>query len=166
VGQTQDGRRCSGGEYHAAVSEERIALVRAAVDSLNRGDWDGALQNAAPDVEYDLSRTMSPLRGVYRGIDEVRRVAAEFYGPWEGVRYEAHELIAAGEHVVMPYTSYFRGPQGIEVEAHATWVWTIRDGVLARLCLYQRRDEALEAAGAGRRRRGWSFLRGRGTRSR
>ncbi len=122
-----------------------IELVRAAVDAINRGDWEEALVAASPDFTYDLSRTDSPLRGVYRGVDEVRRVATEFWGQWDSVRYEAHELIESGEHVVMPYTSHFRGRDGIELETEATWVWTVRDGALVRLELYQDRDEALAA---------------------
>jgi hypothetical protein len=39
------------------------------------------------------------------------------------------------------------GRNGVEVEARVTWTWTIRDGVVVRLCLYQERHEALEAAG-------------------
>jgi hypothetical protein len=35
----------------------------------------------------------------------------------------------------------------IELQARGIWLWTIRDGVVVRLCLYQERKEALEAAG-------------------
>lgn len=122
-------------------------MVRAAIAAINRGEWDGALADAAPDVEYDLTRTDSPLRGTYRGIDEVRAVAADFWGPWEAVRYEAHELIEAGDRVVMPYTSHFRGRDGMELEAQATWVWTFRHGKLVHLAIYPDRDEALAAIG-------------------
>jgi ketosteroid isomerase-like protein len=128
------------------MSEQSIAIVRAAVDAINRRDWDAALKDAAPDFEYDLSRTISPLRGVYT-LAQTRRVIEEFLGPWEAFRYEADELIEAGEQVVMPFTTHFTGRDGLEVEAHAIWVWTIRDGALAHLCLYQERHEALEAAG-------------------
>jgi ketosteroid isomerase-like protein len=130
------------------VTEQNLALVREIVDALNRRDIDAALSRAAPEVEYDLSRTESPMRGVYRGIDQVRQVAEEFYAPWETVHYEAHELIEAGDHVVMPYTSRFVGRQGIEVTAEATWVFTLREGAFTRLVLYQDRDEAMRAAAA------------------
>ena len=129
--------------------EENIAIVRSAIDALNAGDIEATLRVAAPDCEYDLSRTESPLRGVYRGYDEVRRVTQEFHEPWESVAYEVHELIDAGDAVVTPYTSRFRGRDGIELVAHATWVWTIRDGAVTRLRLYQDRAEALAEAGVG-----------------
>jgi ketosteroid isomerase-like protein len=132
----------------APVPEENVALVREIVDALNRRDIDAALSHAAADVEYDLSRTESPMRGVYRGIDQVRKVAEEFYAPWETVHYEAQELIEVGDQVVMPYTSHFVGRQGIALDAKAIWVFALEDGEFTRLILYQDRDEAMRAAGS------------------
>jgi ketosteroid isomerase-like protein len=122
------------------------AIVRATLDALNRGDWDAALERAAPEFEYDLTRTDSPLRGVY-GLGEMHGVIEDFLGSWESARYEPHELIDAGDHVVVPFSSHFRGRQGIEMTMEAVWVFTIRDGALLRLALFQDRAEALEAAG-------------------
>ena len=121
-------------------------MVHAAIDAINRGDWDTALTEASPDFEYDLTRTDSPLRGVY-GRGQMHRVLEDFLGSWQSVRYEPQELIECGDHVVMPFTTHFRGRQGIEMRAHATWVWTVREGALARLALFQDRDEALRFAG-------------------
>jgi ketosteroid isomerase-like protein len=132
------------------MSQQNVDLVRELVDALNRRDLDAALARVAPTAEYDLSRTESPMRGVYRGPDEIRRVAEEFYGPWDSVHYDAHELIEIGDHVLMPYTSHFKGRQGIELTAEATWLFTIRDGSFTRLALYQDHDEAIGAAGANR----------------
>jgi hypothetical protein len=49
--------------------------------------------------------------------------------------------------VIVPWTLHAVGHDGIEVEARATWMFTIRDGSLQRVCMYQEREEALEAAG-------------------
>ena len=59
----------------------------------------------------------------------------------------AQEFIEAGEHVVVPCTFHARGRDGIELQARVTWTFTIRDGAVERICLYQERQEALEAAG-------------------
>lgn len=120
--------------------------MRSAIDALNRRDWDAVLGYVAPEFQYDLTRTDSPLRGVY-GRDELRGVIEDFLGSWESARYEPHELIGAGEHVVVPFASHFRGRQGIEMTMEAVWVFTFRDGALVRLMLFQDRAEALEAAG-------------------
>ena len=65
------------------------------------------------------------------------------------------EFIDAGEHVVMPFTNRLRGRDGIEVQARGTWLCTIRDGLIVRICLYQEvrgSPRSRRAAGVGERR--------------
>ena len=124
----------------------RAEIIRDAVAALNAGDWDRALAHTAADFEYDLTRTISPLRGVYPR-ERMRGVVEEFLGPWESISYEPEELIEAGEHMVVPFTTRFRGRDGIEVTASATWVWTFRGDEVSRLALYQETGEALAEAG-------------------
>jgi ketosteroid isomerase-like protein len=127
------------------MSQENVEIVRAVFVAINRRDLDAALSDAAPDFEYDLSRAVGPYHGVYK-LGQARRVFEEFAEPWESLRYEADEFIELSEHVVTPFTNYLRGRDGIEVEARAVFVWTIRDGAITRLRFYQERQEALEAA--------------------
>jgi ketosteroid isomerase-like protein len=132
----------------AGGRSEREAIVRGVVDALNDGDWDRALAALAPDFEYDLTRTISPLRGVHPR-ERMRAVVEEFLGPWESVRYEPEEPASAGDQVVMPFKTHFRGRDGIEVASQAAWVWTFRGEEIVRLALYQDLEEALADAGAG-----------------
>jgi ketosteroid isomerase-like protein len=129
------------------MSEENVEIVRAAIDAANRGDVDATLKSVAPDAEYDLSRAVGPFHGVYRGLDEIRRLSAAFASPWESQRYEVEEFIEAGEQVVTPFTNYLLGRDKIEVQARAAYLWTLRGGTIMRMCYYQERQEALEAAG-------------------
>jgi ketosteroid isomerase-like protein len=85
-------------------------------------------------------------RGVFN-LEQFRSLLATFTDSWESFTIGADELIDAGEDVVMPFTNVARGRDGIEVQARGIWVWTIRDGSIVRACLYQDRQEALEAAG-------------------
>jgi ketosteroid isomerase-like protein len=39
------------------------------------------------------------------------------------------------------------GRDGIEVQARTAWIWTLRDGMIVRVCLFQDKQEALRAAG-------------------
>jgi hypothetical protein len=48
--------------------------------------------------------------------------------------------------VIVPWTLRATGRDGIEVQARVTWTFTFRDGALRRICMYQQRSEALEAA--------------------
>jgi ketosteroid isomerase-like protein len=128
------------------MSQENVELIRRQIEALNREDWDAAFKDAAPEAEFDLSRAVGIDRGVYT-LRQMRRLAEEFAKAWESVQFGADEFIDAGEHVVTPFTNLLRGRDGIEVEARGIWVWTIRDRAIVRACLYQEREEALEAAG-------------------
>ena len=132
------------------MSQENVEIVRAAVDAWNRGDWDATLKDGAPSFEFDFSRSVGPGRGVY-SLDQMRGYFREFVEAWESLRLQVDEIIEARDHVVMPNTLHARGRDGVEVQAHAAWVWTIRDGSITRLCFYQERQEALEAVGLSER---------------
>jgi ketosteroid isomerase-like protein len=128
------------------MSQESVEIVKAAIDAYNRGDLDAALKDAAPDSEIDMTRAVGIVRGVY-SPNQMRRIWQEWAKAWESDQFGADEFIDAGEHVVTPFTNHLRGRDGIEVTARGVWVWTIRDGAIVRVCLYQDRAEALEAAG-------------------
>ena len=124
---------------------ENVEIVRAAIGAFNDGDFDRVFTYLAADLELDLSRAVGPISGVYtRG--ETRKVIDELAGTWDSFRIEPEEFIDAGEQVVVPWTYHVSGRDGIEVRARSTWAFTMRDGAVARVCLYQERADALEAA--------------------
>ncbi len=128
------------------MSQVNVEIARAAVDALNRGDWNAALKDAAPDFELDLSRGMGPDAGVYEG-DQAREWWDRFTESWESISFEPREFVPVDEHVVIPLTMRARGRDGIEVPSRPTWVLTFGNGVLARVRMYQERADALEAVG-------------------
>lgn len=129
------------------MPQENVEIVRAMLDAYNRGDRDAAFEDMAPDFELDMSRAIGPdQRGTY-GLDQMRQFWDEFVEPWESHRLEAEEFIEAGDQVIVPTTAYARGRDGIELEARAATVYTLRDGAVVRMCMYQDLQDALEAAG-------------------
>jgi ketosteroid isomerase-like protein len=128
------------------MSKQNVELIKAALDAANRDDWDALFQDMTPGFELDMSRAVGPLHGVF-DLDRVRRALVEFAEHWESVRVDPHEFIEAGDLVVVPYTLHLRGRGGIEVVSRPTTVWTIRDGAIERVCMYQERRDALEAVG-------------------
>ena len=128
------------------MSQENVEIVKAWYDAFNREDWDAMIKDAAPGFEVDLSRAVGPWRGVF-GLDQIRRVVGEFRETWESARLEAHEFIEAGDLVVVPLTQHVKGRGGIEVVVRGTFVWTIRNGAIERVTMYQERQDALEDLG-------------------
>src|SRR3954464_6875864 len=128
------------------MSQENVEIIRATYDAYNRGDLDAALKDAAAEFELDWTRAVGPQRGVYR-LDQIREFLIDFLEAFESTRVEPDEFIEAGDQVVVPQTGYIRGRDGIEVVARVALVWTIRDGAIVQICLYQEKRDALKAAG-------------------
>ena len=128
------------------MSQKNIELARRSFEALHSGDFNAGFENFAPDFELDMSRAIGMDRGIY-SRDQMRRLQEELLETWETIQVGAEDYIDAGEHVVIPFTNRFRGRDGIEVQARGTWLCTIRDGLIVRICLYQEVQEALEAAG-------------------
>jgi ketosteroid isomerase-like protein len=128
------------------VSQETVEIVKAAIDAVNRGDLEGVYKDADPVFEFDLSRAVGPIQGVFK-LDQTRDLLEEFFGMWEAVRWEIDELREVGDYVAASITAYLRGRDGIEVTARTSYVWTFRDGRVVRQCFYEEWQEALEAVG-------------------
>ena len=56
-------------------------------------------------------------------------------------------MIPIGDHLVLPHTTHIRGRDGIEAQARTTWLFTFHGDKVERVCLYQDKEEAVEAAG-------------------
>jgi hypothetical protein len=123
-----------------------VEIVRTYVAAIN-DDWKAGFADFIDDeVEIDWSRSPAPYKGIYRGREEATRFA-EAVDVWEEARLEAAEFIDAGDDVLVPHVVHLRGRDGIEVAVRATYVFTVRDGLCVRWCIYQEHGEALEAAG-------------------
>ena len=129
------------------MSQESVEAVRRHVEAWNRRDLTAWLASFRPDGEIDWSRSRGPLKGVHRGPDELETFWGAFWSTFDDVQLETHDLKEAGSEVVFSNTAHVRGREGIEVIARSTFVFTVENGRITRLRLFQERAEALEAAG-------------------
>jgi ketosteroid isomerase-like protein len=129
------------------MSQENVEVVGAVIHGFNRGDWDAALESVAPDAVYDNSQAMGEQRGIYTGREEWRKLWEWLADLWDSIRIDIDETVVSGEHVLVPLTIHFRGRDGIEVQARPVWLFTLRDHLVQRVCMYQTKMEAREAAG-------------------
>ncbi len=71
-----------------------------------------------------------------------------FWAEFEAQRIEIEEAMAAGSDVVVGVRFYGRGKRsGLEIDAPAWHVWSLREGKAVRWRLFRTKQEALEAAG-------------------
>jgi ketosteroid isomerase-like protein len=129
-----------------AMSHENVEIVKQAIAAYNRRDLDAIRALNHPDVELDWSASRGLEAGVYQGEEEVLRFYQNFLEIFE-VNFEPDRFIESGDSVVVPNSAQVRGRDGIETVARSALVFEIRNGRVARLCLFQETREALEAVG-------------------
>jgi ketosteroid isomerase-like protein len=126
----------------AAGRKGNVEVVREMLADYLRGDYEAALPAFAHDVEVvtALERFHGPA-GVVTEAERWEEI-------WSDYRFEAEDLIEAGDKIVLLYRQVGRAKgSGIEVEERAAWIYTLREGKIARVEMFQDRETALRAAG-------------------
>jgi ketosteroid isomerase-like protein len=131
------------------MSEENVEVARRAVELFNEsGIHDPGLDVLfADDIEFH-EPPEQPAPRVARGREEVRKLFGEFDAAWTEHKSEPREIRAVGaDRVFMASVEHFKGRDGIELEASAAAVFTLRDGKIMRWEAFWNKEKALEAAG-------------------
>ena len=85
---------------------------------------------------------------MYRGRDGVIQAFREWVEPFSEYYAEPLDFIEVGDRVVIPQRQWGVGStSGIRVEIEVTYVYEVRDNLIARVDEYDTLDAALEAAG-------------------
>lgn len=130
------------------MAEEHLELIRRGYDAFNRRDL--VLLGAVihPDFELDFSGSLGPERGVYTGVEGIRKLFERYWEAFESITLEPEEFIGGGDTIVVIVRARGRGKgSGAEVDATGPHLWSFRDGKVIGFALYQRLEDALEAAG-------------------
>jgi uncharacterized protein len=87
----------------------------------------------APDVSWEVVEGF-PHSGVYQGLKGVSDFFTRLFGDFEDWHTEPAEIFEAGDRVIgLGFYSARCKATGKEFNARFAHVWTIRDGVIARL---------------------------------
>jgi ketosteroid isomerase-like protein len=131
------------------MSQENVEIVETAFRAWNRGDRDGWLASAHPEVEWSsgIQRQVEGTETVYRGHAGLGRFWDEFHALWNfdielsEIRDLGHSVLALGRIRATGKAS------GVEVERSIGYVFQFEDGLLRTGRGYLSPEEALEAAG-------------------
>jgi ketosteroid isomerase-like protein len=120
--------------------------VREVIGAINRGDVDGFLARTHADFEWEVLEA-SPLAGTYRGREQVRGYVEEWLNTFDDVRLRIERLVELEDQVLVIIRGSARGKaSGVEVKNHFCQLWTMSEGVPARMHEYATSEEALAAA--------------------
>jgi ketosteroid isomerase-like protein len=131
------------------VSQENVEIVGRVLRRYGDQDIEGILAHVHPDVEIDYSDSNAPDASVYHGVAACRTFVKGRYEDFDSRRFDALELIDAPPSAVIA-VGRMQGTgraSGVAVEAGSVTVWTLRDGKVRRVKLYQSRAQALKAVG-------------------
>jgi ketosteroid isomerase-like protein len=126
---------------------ENVRIVREALEAYTRRDVAALRALNHRDLEVDWSRSYGLLAGVYRGFESALGFYEGYFEVFDSIVFEEASCIPVGDSVVVPNLARQRGKHGAETTARSAFVFTLRDGKISRICLYQEKEEALEAVG-------------------
>ena len=140
------GRLRDTGRY---MSHANVEVVQRVMRHFADEDIEAAFEDIDPEAMLDWSNSDAPDSGVYTGHAAWRAFAQARDEALGERRFDSAEVIApASDTVVLVGRIREQGrASGVEVEARGAAVWTLRDGKVICLKLYQTRDEALKAVG-------------------
>ena len=126
------------------VGKTNLEIVREMLADYIRGNYEAAVPAFAQDVEVVTSLER------FHGHSGVVEEAQRWEEMWLDYRFEVNDLIAAGDKVLLLYYQVGKSKEsGVEVEERAGWVYTLREGKIVRVEMFQDRETALLAAGLG-----------------
>jgi ketosteroid isomerase-like protein len=133
--------------YMTTMSRENVDKTRAFIEAYNRRDFDAAIADFHPDVEWVLPAHQSSDSG--RGPEAVLRFWRELDENMEELRLDPQEFVECENCVATRLRYYGRGKgSGIEIETEMYHqVVTFRDGAMVRIEYLTSWPAALEAAG-------------------
>jgi ketosteroid isomerase-like protein len=129
------------------MSQENIEIVRRGIEAWTRRDLPALMEFYGSDAEVDWSRSRGPFKGVYRGRRGLEEFWNVLWSTWEESSIETHRILETGSEVVVLNTAHFRGRDGIAVSARTALVFTVENGLITCLRLFDEQDEALEDVG-------------------
>ena len=129
------------------MSQEHVDKVREFIDAYNRRDFDAAIEDFDPEIEWVMPARQRSDSG--RGPGAAIRFWGEIDETMEELTLEPQEFIDAGDRVATRLRHHGRGKgSGVEInEELYHQVATFRDGRIVRMEYFAEWDEALDAAG-------------------
>jgi ketosteroid isomerase-like protein len=133
------------------MSRENVELVRGIYDAVARRDEVKPFEVYAEDIVWDFSHARRAIlftRSVYHGHEGVRQAWREVLSAFGEVDFEVEELIDHGDQVLATLRESEVGrASGAPVETTHAALWTLADGKVISMQLFDDRQEALDAMG-------------------
>jgi uncharacterized protein len=129
------------------MSQKNVEIVRRAFNAHQQRDDEAVLSLYDPGIEIEDDPEV-PWPTPYCGLRGVQEFFRDRMAVFPSQHVEVEEWIDAGEDVIAVLHVRARGRQsGVPLDFRQAHVWTVQNGKLTRLRIYQEKSQALEAVG-------------------
>lgn len=130
------------------MSERNVEIVRRGYEHF-AATGELSLDRTHPEFVWDMSKFSGwPEQQIYEGIEGAESFMRDWLEAWDDWAVELDSLHDAGDKVVAVVRQHGRSKgTGVAVDMTFAQVWTITDGLQARMVMYADPAEALAAAG-------------------
>jgi ketosteroid isomerase-like protein len=130
------------------MSQETVEIVRQVTEAWERREMDAVFRLFDPDIVWDNSTLPAPNTGIYRGHDAIQQFFEGWLEAFETQRIHAETFIDGGDRVVVGHRISGRGKtSGAEVRMLRWMVYSVRNGLVTRIDVFETKTEAFEAVG-------------------
>jgi ketosteroid isomerase-like protein len=129
------------------TSQQNLDLITRGYQAFASGNREAVLSLLQPDVVVEVHTDRPDIgRAVYRGHDGFLANFAEIEDVFEDLVIEAGDVTEHGNRLMVATRVSGRGKgSGVAIEARIFHVWTLRDGLAARLEIFSDEDQARAA---------------------
>jgi ketosteroid isomerase-like protein len=128
------------------VSGEQIDVAQRLWDAWERGDAAAMFELIHPEVVSTQFPEQVDVAD-YRGHEGVREVMEGWIGTWDDWQIELLDIREIGDKALLSLHQSGRGKtSGAAMDGDVWFVWTVRDGKVARWQMFSSEAEAVEAA--------------------
>jgi ketosteroid isomerase-like protein len=120
-------------------------LAERQIDAANRFAVEELEEISSDDIVVDMSRSIGPGRGVYRGLDAAHRFLMSYSEAFESVIATPLDFYERGNWMAVDVRVRVRGRgSGVDVDARGARVYEFREGKIARFVQFQNMADAHE----------------------
>jgi ketosteroid isomerase-like protein len=127
------------------MSRENVEIVREVNSAFERGDLSGALAAADPEL---VTYRATPDGRTFHGREGFLDAMSDWVENFAEYGFTAEDYRDAGDRVLVRFRQWGRGEaSAVDVEGYFWVVYTLADGRITRLDIFNAEDRAREAAG-------------------
>ena len=129
------------------MSQENVDAVLRAFEAFRRRDNEALFALYDPEIEWNMEGYLHwPGKQSYRGVEGVQEFFRDWLQDFDEYTSDALDPLDLGDRVVVTVNDRARGKgSGVSIERYHAQVWTLRDGLVLRIEVFDSREAALAA---------------------